>query len=489
MQFDPQALGAITDVAREQSWTGGELAAAIRCGAGLLSRHGVGPGGHVVIAHGGTPAFFADLFAAWHAGACAVCTDPGLTPGELANICDFVSADAVLVAEPFTGGEGVTAPILVSAREAADDPGAAALSPRSGLDDPALILFTSGTTGTPKGVVHSFRSLLARTTLNQAHMGRGVLARSLCVLPTHFGHGLIGNCLTPLLGGHHLHLYSKSGVRGAGELGAVLQRHGISFMSSVPAFWKLVLKVAAPPEEHTLEQVHVGSAPLSAELWRAIMDWTGTDRVLNMYGITETANWLAGACAADLEPADGLLGAMWGGRAGVVDANGCVTGSGEGELAVQTPALMQGYFKRPDLTAEVLRDGWFLTGDTGAIGEDGLIRMTGRRKHEINRAGMKVHPEEIDLLMERHPDVMEACAFGLPDDISGEVVAVAIKLLDGAEGGDDVGKIAALKTWCRERLRRESVPEKWYIVPEIPKTDRGKINRQRVMAYCLERSG
>jgi long-chain acyl-CoA synthetase len=208
-----------------------------------------------------------------------------------------------------------------------------------------------------------------------------------------------------------------------------------------------------------------------------------------MYGITETANWLAGACAADLEPADGLLGAMWGGRAGVVDANGCVTGSGEGELAVQTPALMQGYFKRPDLTAEVLRDGWFLTGDTGAIGEDGLIRMTGRRKHEINRAGMKVHPEEIDLLMERHPDVMEACAFGLPDDISGEVVAVAIKLLDGAEGGDDVGKIAALKTWCRERLRRESVPEKWYIVPEIPKTDRGKINRQRVMAYCLERSG
>jgi acyl-CoA synthetase (AMP-forming)/AMP-acid ligase II len=486
MRIAAGGLGPITDLVAGTRWTGAELDREIARRGAELSRRGVGPGRHAVIAHGGTPGFFADLFAVWHAGGCAVCTDPGLTPGELDTIAEFVAARLVLAGPRDIAAPDCGVPVLTEADYDTGDEPAQPLSAVAALDDPALILFTSGTTGRPKGVVHSFRSLAARIALNQAHIGLAILENTLCVLPTHFGHGLIGNCLTPLMAGRHLCLMPGIGMRGAAQLGTVLADNGISFMSSVPALWKLVLKTAAPPDRRTLRQVHVGSAPLAVDLWQDVARWCGTDRVFNMYGITETANWLAGASLMDIgaDPGagDGLLGTMWGGTAAIVDPAGGLGRDGEGEIIVHSPALMQGYYKRPDLTEQVLRDGWFLTGDVGRIDDAGRLWLTGRRKNEINRAGMKVHPEEIDLLLERHDAVLEACAFGVPDDISGEIVGVAVKLTDGA-----AVDTTALRAWCRERLRRECVPEKWFVVPEIPKTDRGKVNRQTVLDYCLDR--
>jgi len=483
MRISAGILGPITDLVAGTRWSGADLDRAIARRRADLVRRGVGPGAAVVIAHGGTPSFFADLFAVWGAGGCAVCTDPGLTPGELDTIAAFVSARLVLAGPAAIAPLPCGVPVVAAGDDGDADAAAGPLVAAAALDDPALILFTSGTTGNPKGVVHSFRSLAARIALNQAHIGTETLHNTLCVLPTHFGHGLIGNCLTPLLAGQHLHLMPGIGVRGAAELGTVLADNRISFMSSVPAFWKLALKMGAPPAERTLRQVHIGSAPLSLDLWRAVADWCGTDRVFNMYGITETANWLAGASLADEGAGDGLLGAMWGGTAAIVTGDGSLGRDGEGEIAVHSPSLMQGYFQRPDLTEPVLRDGWFLTGDIGRIDERGRLWLTGRQKNEINRAGMKVHPEEIDLLLERHDAVLEACAFGVPDDISGEVVGIAVKLADGA-----TADVKALRAWCRERLRRECVPEKWFLVPEIPKTDRGKVNRRSVLQYCLEQN-
>ena len=279
------------------------------------------------------------------------------------------------------------------------------------LDDPALMLFTSGTTGTPKGVVHTFRSLVARLALNETFIGRADLSRTLCTLPTHFGHGLIGNCLTPLLHGGDVILMSGSDVRAVAQLGTIIDRYETSFMSSVPAFWKMALKMSKPPSGGSLRRVHVGSAPLSADLWSKIVGWSGTSNVVNMYGITETANWIGGASAAEFEPQDGLVGRMWGGRAAVLSDDGNLLSEGEGQILVQCPSLMAGYFDLDDLTARVLKDGWFHTGDIGRI-EAGVVRLTGREKYEINRAGLKVHPEDIDLLLERHQGVVEACAFG-----------------------------------------------------------------------------
>jgi acyl-CoA synthetase (AMP-forming)/AMP-acid ligase II len=477
LRLEAIGLGSVEDLASGGRLDGAGLRARLLRRAGALAAAGVRPGDAVIVAHGGTPEFFADLFAVWRAGAVAACVNPGLTRPELELLVEFLKPAAILVADGFALGDGFGARLLALGREAGGEPPAAGGS----LDDTALLLFTSGTTGAPKAVALGFRALFARLALNRAHIGDADLARTLCLLPTHFGHGLIGNCLTPLFAGADLLLNTGGGIETAARLGRTLEERRVTFMSSVPSFWKIALKAGKPPAKASLARIHIGSAPLGAELWKQVIDWSGCDNVVNMYGITETANWIAGASARDVEPADGLVGRMWGGQAAVLGADGCVAPEGEGELLVQSPSLMQGYLKRPDLTAPVLAAGWFHTGDIGRIEADATIRLLGRQKEEINRAGMKVNPAEIDLLIERHPQVAEACCFALPDAVSGELVAAAVKLAAGATLAP-----AALRAWGLERARRDIVPERWFILEEIPKTDRGKVARARVRERCLE---
>lgn len=478
MHFLPlHAQSLIHELSSGDVWPAARLSTEAQRRAAVLRRF-CGPADNsFVIAHANSASFFADLWAVWQAGATAVCVNPALTAPEWARVLDFVRPRAVLVAD--SGGPSLTSavPLVCTARE----PAPAGLAPHAPaqLDDPALVLFTSGTTGHPKGVVHSHRSLLARTGLNQQHIGAALSGRSLCVLPTHFGHGLIGNCLSPLRAGGQLFLMPAAGVGGAQQLGAVIDQHRIGFLSSVPAFWRLVLKLSKPPQADVLQRVHIGSAPLSAELWRAVVAWTGTDAVANMYGITETANWVGGALARDLSPEDGLLGQAWGGRLAVRGDDGQVLAHGQGEILVQTPSMMSGYLHRPDLTSAVLSDGWYRTGDIGTLDERGVLRMTGRERYMINRGGIKVYPEELDLLFERHPQVQEACAFAMPDGAGGEAVGLALRLHDGATVS--TGELAA---WARQQIRPEAVPSRITLLAEIPKTDRGKLNRSQVEQHC-----
>jgi len=478
MRLPLERFAGLTDLARDRRRDGAWLAAAAAGRAAVLAGSGAGPGSHVVVTHGNSIEFFADLFAVWTTGACAVCLNPGLTSNELANVVDFMAPVAVLAGEDGTAPSGLAVPVLHLADA---KPGEAPPSAASALDDPALVLFTSGTTGAPKGVVLSFRALLARTALNLAHIGAEILSRSLCLLPTHFGHGLIGNCLTPLFAGGEVLLLPEPGLAGARALGGLLAEHRVGFMSSVPSFWRLAMKMSPPPEPSPLRQVNVGSAPLSAALWHEIIVWAGTDNVVNMYGLTETANWFAGASARAFAPEDGLVGRPWGGSAALLAAGGEIAAAGEGEVLLQTPSLMSGYHARPELTAEAIRDGWYRSGDWGSIDGDGLLRLVGRRRNEVNRAGVKIHVEEIDLLLEGHPAVAEACCFGLPDAVSGELVAVAVRFADGTDAD-----VEDLRSWCARRIRRDCVPERWFPVDEIAKTDRGKTDREAVRRQCLE---
>jgi len=456
MLFAFGRFGTIDDRLSGVLWSGPALGDAAERRLPALRAAGAGPGTIVALTHGGTAAFLADLFAVWRAGAAAACLDPDLTPGERETVLAFADPVAVLA------GDGT-----VLARNGARTEAGPA------LDAPALILFTSGTTGAPKGVVLGHRALLARLALNRAAIGDAALSRTLVTLPTHFGHGLIGNALTALTAGGDIVLHPR-GLPLARRLGPLIDEAGITFMSSVPALWRLALRMSARPADQSLARVHVGSAPLSAPLWTEIAAWSGAE-VVNCYGITETANWIAGASSRRDGIADGLVGRPWGGDAAVLDGAGRIAAEGSGEIVLRSPALMTGYLGRPDLDRAAIIEGWYRTGDQGSIDAAGAIRLSGRLKDEINRAGFKIQPAEIDMLLETHPAIAEACTFGMPDAASGEIVGAAVRLTEGASE-----TAATLRAWCLERLRREAAPERWFLVDAIPRTARDKVSREAV---------
>ena len=459
-----QTIGRLASTASPE-WVGSKELQDMIQNRTLEFKQTLSPGDKVMICHGGSVEFVVDLLAIWSCGAAAACVNPSATQNEIDNLTTFIKPLALLK----SANDSLKILVSPSKTEAFN------------LDLPALYLFTSGTTGTPKGVEHSFRSLLARFTLNQAYIGPDNFNKTLCSLPTHFGHGLIGNLLTPLLAGADVMLLSDKTPVGLSKLGVLIDQYEINFLSSVPSFWKMALRLSKPPQRNSLRRVHVGSAPLSTDLWREIGKWCGTENIYNMYGITETANWIGGTSLSEGANEDGLIGSVWGGAALVKNTDtGEITATGTGELLIQSPSLMTKYYNQEDLTQTVLQNGWFHTGDIGEIDEEGKIRITGRQKSEINKAGMKILPEEIDLLLERHDAIQEVCTFGLPDPISGERVAAAVV----STTPDLDGK--ALAKWMAPLIRKDAIPEKWFFVNEIPKTDRGKINRNNVRAVCLK---
>ncbi|MFQ5624085.1 MAG: class I adenylate-forming enzyme family protein [Paracoccaceae bacterium] len=453
------ASARITCLRSGRAFGSGRLAAAVDARAAGLAGQGLRRGDAVVVAESDGADFLIGVFACWAAGLCAVAVSPDLKAEERARVAESTGARAWL---------GRDAPELPPP---AGGPGQA--SGPLGLDEPALILLTSGTTGVPKGVTHTLRGLSARLALNRAAIGDHALRRTLCVLPVFFGHGLIGNCLTALSAGAALTLWPRPSVAELGGFGDLIDSEAISFFSSVPTFWKIALRVSSRPAAAP-ERVHVGSAPLGIGTWREIAGWTGTRNIYNMFGMTETANWTGGGALDEADGRDGYVGRAWGGHFAVL-CDGGVHADGTGEVLVSSPSVMRGFWGQPEKTREAFHGAWFRSGDIGTLAADGSLVLKGRIKSEINRGGLKVLPEEIDMLLERHRDVAEACAFAIPDPVAGEAVAAAVVLAPGARLGE-----GALKAWCAERVRAEAVPQRLFFVPALPRNDRGKIVRRAV---------
>jgi acyl-CoA synthetase (AMP-forming)/AMP-acid ligase II len=450
----------------------------------------------VLIHYGNCLEFFVDLLAIWSLGGCAIPIDPRLTNFEIETLARAAAprlsvwrgaADAALV-EKLCGLQIKVIETPTGSEERAVEPAISFCSSLVSLDQPALILFTSGTTGQPKGVVHTHRSLRARWMSLHQCLGVEKFRRTLCLLPTHFGHGLICNCLFPWLSGQTLYIAPPFKPDLVMHLGELLDEHEITFMSSVPSIWRLALKTAKPPRLGHLQRVFCGSAPLSAFLWNNIREWTRAGEVFNAYGITETGSWLAGTSVENVTVEDGLIGVAWGGVIRILKssstelppalATDCPAGE-PGYVWVNTPALMNGYLERDDLTNQVVAQGWFFTGDIGLIDDRGVLYLRGREREEINKGGMKVHPGDIDAVAEGYEQTLDVCTFGYEDPLHGEDVGIAVVLK-----ADDDETFRGLYARLHEQLAGFQMPRRWYLLSEIPRTSRGKVNRAKVAEEC-----
>jgi len=450
----------------------------------------------VFLHYGNTSEFFVDLLAVWWLGGCVVPIDPWLTAFEVETLAKTVRPRLSLWLGP--PDEAVGGPLSKMGIRTLDmsdatgnsptGPGASFPGSSFSLDKTALILFTSGTTGDPKGIVHTHRSLRTRWMTLRQSLGIAKFRRTLCLLPTHFGHGLICNSLFPWFYGQDLFILPAFQNEVILRLGSLLDENRITFLSSVPAVWRLALKTAKPPRSRSLQRVFCGSAPLSAHLWKEIRKWTGTEEVINSYGITETGSWVAGTTVPDFTPEDGLIGEPWGAVIRILKnahtepppglAQECRVGE-EGYVWINTPALMQGYLGRDDLTASVVSQGWFVTGDIGLIDDRGYLFLRGREREEINKGGMKVYPADVDAVAERWEQTVDVCTFAYEDPLLGENVGMAFVIK-----GSNKEILRDFVRHLREHLGKHQMPQRWYLVDEIPRTSRGKVNRSVVAGKC-----
>jgi acyl-CoA synthetase (AMP-forming)/AMP-acid ligase II len=280
--------------------------------------------------------------------------------------------------------------------------------------------------------------------------------RSLCLLPTHFGHGLISNSLFPWLSGCDLFIAPPFKADLIMQLGSLVDEHRITYLSSVPSMWNLALKAAAPPEKGSLKLVHIGSAPLSANTWTRVQEWTDTTDVLNAYGTTETASTMAGTTGGKVVPESGLVGEAWSATIKILKAGGDAD-----PVAVGVECA---------------------AGETGMslLDDRGRLFLKGRERDEINKGGIKVSPADVDEVVEQYPGTRDVCTFAYADDFYGENVGMAVVL-------DDQGdrSVVGLHEWIQTRLAPHKHPTRWYLVDEIARTSRGKINRESVMRACL----
>ena len=492
--FLDSTVGSLREPLTGRHWTRQVVSEEYRLRVRHFEEVGLHPSDRVFLHYGNNLEFFVDLLAIWALGGCVVPIDKRLTAYEVETLARAATPRFSVwkgAPDEEIGARvmGCGAQLIETLSESANGLERTAIPTRLlSLEGPALILFTSGTTGDPKGVVHTHRTLRARWLALHQSLNVARFQRTLCLLPTHFGHGLICNCLFPWLSGQDLCIAPPFSVEIISQLGKLLDEEQITFMSSVPSLWRLALRMASPPEAGTVEQIHCGSAPLSAELWRDIRSWAGTTNVYNTYGITETGSWVAGTTVPDFEPEDGLIGEGWGAVIRIVAggdtdvppplADACPPGV-EGHVWINTAALMTGYFGRDDLTDRVVAQGWFLTGDIGLLDDRGLLYLRGREREEINKGGMKVHPGDVDAVISRFSGVRDVCAFGYEEALYGEDVGVAVVVEDRSDR-----KLAELYGWTQRHLAEHKVPTRWYLVEEIPRTSRGKVNREVVAREC-----
>ena len=450
--------------------------------AGWLSGRGVGRGDRVGIMLPNVIEFAVFYYGTLRSGATVVPMNPLLKSREVQHYLGdsgsslvFASTSAVDEASIGAARAGTTCVRVDSAfiEEIAAYPASRDVVPRDD-DDTAVILYTSGTTGTPKGAELTHANM--RT--NAAVTARALLVLSpddvvMGCLPLFHSFGQTCGLNAAVLAGACVTLMPRFDAAAALQ---VIERDRVTVFEGVPTMYAAMLNAGGRAADTSSLRICVsGGAALPVEVLRGFAETFGAP-ILEGYGLSETSPVASFNRLGNAKP--GSIGyAIDGVEMCVVDGLGGDLPAGEiGEIAIRGHNVMKGYWQRPDATADVIRDGWFHTGDLGTKDRDGFFYIVDRQKDLIIRGGFNVYPREIEEVLYEHPAVLEAAVIGLPHPTHGEEVGAAVALCPGSVTSSD-----ELRDYVKERVAAYKYPRHVWLVDALPKGPTGKILKREIV--------
>ena len=420
----------------------------------------------------------------WRAGGIAVPLCVSHPAPELDYVVADTRAEIAIAAPAF---EAVLRPIaaarglrFIPTAELLGD--ADAVLPPVGVERPALILYTSGTTSRPKGVVVTHANLQAQVSSLVDAWGWTSADRILLVLPLHHVHGIVNVLTCALWSGAVCEILPEFDAHAVWER---IVRGDLTLFMGVPTMYVRLIAAwdsASPAEQRAmstaarrLRLMVSGSAALpvsTLERWREISGHT----LLERYGMTEIGMALSNPLHGERRP--GHVGMPLAGvDVRLVDEAGRPVANGTpGEIQVKGPGVFREYWRRPEATAAAFQDGWFRTGDIAVI-EEGAYRILGRSSVDIIKSGgYKISALEVEEVLRTHPAIRECAVIGLPDEEWGERVAAALVLHAG-----HTLTLAELRAWGKERLAAYKVPTRTMIVEDLPRNAMGKVTKPAIV--------
>lgn len=344
-------------------------------------------------------------------------------------------------------------------------------------EDDALLLYTSGTTGVPKGVILSHKNMVAGGEYTTLAHELTPEDRALCSLPLYHINGEVVTAVTPLVSGSSVVIPRKFSTSNFWEL---ISEYRCTWFSVVPTMISYLCSATDLKEKNfNVDQVRFGrsaSSALPPSLHHTFEEKFGISIVETM-GLTETA---APVFSNPMDPKlrkYGSPGPAVGNTAKIINEKGDDLPRGEqGEIMIKGDNVMKEYYKAPDITAKTIEpDGWLHTGDLGYMDEDGFVFVTGRIKELIIKGGENIAPKEIDEALYQHPAILDAAAVGIPDDTYGEEILACVTLQPGSNVTEQ-----ELLDHCLELLGKFKTPKTIKLLEELPKGPSGKIQRLKL---------
>ncbi|WP_181892864.1 class I adenylate-forming enzyme family protein [Falsiruegeria mediterranea] len=479
----PDAL-ALTDDGGA-TWSFAEFGQAVDALAEELRRRGARACDRIMIVSENCCAAIAALYACSRIGACAVPVNARQTGGELARIVEHARPTLVLLTtaaspDAVKHAEAMEAEALNGKFGALHIAAPFASDPDADLDDVAVMLFTTGTTGTPKGVMltHDNVRFGGMTSANLRGMTPDDVVYG--VLPITHVFGLCSVVTAASCAGAQVRLEARFS---AARLYEQLQ-DGVTLFSAVPQMHALLMQYAKEQEvdgvhDCALRYTSSGAAPLDPAWKRKAEAFYGVP-IQNGYGLTESTAGVS-ASSNELGDPDISVGTALPGVAVKVDETVEGGGDGVGEVLTAGPHVMKGYYRNPEATAEALQEGWLRTGDLGYFDDQGRLHIAGRSKELIIHGGFNVYPPEVEAALNDHPQVIQSAVIGRT--VNGDELVYAF--VQAAEGDlpdvDDLAQFAAM------RLAGYKRPSRIIVATGLPAAPTGKILKHRLLDHFADR--